>query len=210
MRLSLPLVLLLAVPLLSATGCGGPPPVHKALKRTAFGQDGASVPRLFIAAERDRSGGRYLKMIDEFELESFKERFTNRLMQPKLRFDSYDEYGQPREVKLVNPFQIVGDSTDADLVLELFVDGIEEGTVEVTGDRIAFWTGFGITQYTEYQRVPRVLVALSAQVRDPKTRMSAYEVRARGVAVNRNFRREGFDVAMRRCELRFYERLLAR
>lgn len=194
---------------LLGSGCAGPPAPHKALKRTIFNQ-GEARPKLFIVPERDRSGGRYLKLLDEYDMESFQERFTSVLLQSRIRFSSFTEYGEPYQAKLDNPFDIVGDSTEADLVLELYVDGFEDSEVEVTGDRIAFWNGFGITQFTNYERVPRVLVALSARLRDPKTRMAVYEFKARGVSVNRPFKREGYQVALNRCEQRFYERLLAR
>ena len=72
----------------------------------------------------------------------------------------------------------------------------------------SFWNGFGITTYVGHEVVPRMLVGISCTVVDTHLKQEVYRFEAKGVAVNRAFMREGYDVAMSRCVDRFYEKFL--
>lgn len=73
------------------------------------------------------------------------------------------------------------------------------------------WHGYGYTQYgAGYDRVPRAVVALDAQLKETRTGQIFFGFQARGISVGTRFKREAYAVAMDRCEIRFYEKLLRR
>ena len=203
---------LLLLPLVfGLLSCAGQDRPYSVLKRSTFTHPYTEPLRLYIALEKDRSGGQYFDRVDELDLRTFQERFKQGLLRRKLRIETFTATGYPTTVKLANPFEIVLDSTRADLILYLRIDGFEQGQVEVTRDRILLWNSFGITQYyVGYDRVPRVLVSLDAQLKEVRTGQLFYGFQARGVSVGAPFKRDAYETAMKRCEIRFYERLLKR
>lgn len=200
--------LLVAVAALSA--CAGKKTDYKVLRYSSYQHPYPEPLKLYVFADRDRSGADYLKKVEAFQLETFRERITQGLRSRRLRIDTYTAAGNPTTIKLRNPYTVVADSNEADILLTLRVDAFDESTVDVTSDRIIFWSAYGIpySYFANYQRVPRMLVALDAQLRERGQPTTFFAFQAQGVAVNRSIRREGFDIAMDRCELRFYERLL--
>lgn len=166
---------------------------------------------LYVGLETDRSGGRYHGLVASLELEAFQVRIREGLQSSRPSFDTYTAAGTPTSVSLANPYTIVQDSSEAGLILHLRVDALEEGEVEVTQDRLMVWHGYGITRYYEmYSRVPRVLIALDAQLEEVSTGRVFYGFQVRGISVDPAFQSEGIEVAMARCEKRFYEKLLQR
>lgn len=202
------LLSVLAVSLLWS--CASPQTEYRVLRHSTFSHPYPTM-RLYVSVDRDRSGGSYDEALDKLGLDAFHERIRMGLRQRRLSFETYTGAGSPTTVKLRNPFLIVPDSTQADLILHLRVDALEEGAVEVTRDRMLVWYGYGVAQVYELNsRVPRVLVALDAQLKEVSTGQIFYGFQANGIAVNRAHRREGIEVAMTRCERRFYEKLLKR
>ena len=194
---------------LAALSCGPRSSELAILKHSSFTYPYSGPLRLYIALERDRSGKDYFGTVGEFELDTFQQRFNRGLQNRKLRLETYTDAGNPVTLKLKNPFAVVFDSTEADLILYLRIDGFEDEKVEVTRDRIILWYGYGFTQYWGgYDRVPRVLVALDAQLKETRTGNIFYGLQARGISVGKSFRREAYAVAMDRCEIRFYEKFL--
>ena len=202
------LLLPLVLGLLSCASSDRP---FKVLKHSTLTYPYTEPLQLYIALEKDRSGRRYFDRIDELDLRTFQERFKQTLQKRRLKIETFTAAGNPTTIKLSNPFDVVLDSTQADLILYLRIDGFEQGEVEVTRDRVMLWYSFGITRYyVGYDRIPRVLVSLDAQLKEVRTGEIFYGFQARGVSVGAPFRREAFEVAMARCEIRFYERLLNR
>lgn len=202
---------LLMIPLLVVAGCAGKKKTdYKVLRYSSFTYPYPEPLKLYIAPDRDRSGSDYINRTDTWELPRFKERLTEGLRSRRLRIDSYTSAGNPATVKLRNPYVVVADSNEADLLLTIRIDAFEEATVDVTTDRIMMWSSYGVlTQYyMGYQRVPRMLVAIDAQLRERGQNQTFYAFQAKGIAVNRPTRREGFHVAMDRAEMRLYERFL--
>ena len=206
-RRSMPLFLLIAT---LAWSCATSQTEYKVLRHSTYSYPYPTM-HLYVAPETDRSGGRYHDVLSRFELVSFQERIADGLQRRSLSFDSYTSAGSPTRVKLTNPYTIVNDSTQADLILYLRIDALEEGEVEVTRDRVMVWYGYGISRFYDLSsRVPRVLIALDGQLKEVSTGQIFYGFQARGVSVDRAFRREGIEVAMARCEKRFCEKLLRR
>lgn len=193
----------------SLSACAGKKTDYKVLRHSSYEFPYPPL-KLYIGADRDRSGVDYLDKVDMWELPTFRERFMQGLRRPRLRLDTYTSAGNAVTVKLRNPYEVVLDSSEADILLAIRIDAFDESTVDVTTDRIMFWSGYGVLQqyYVGYQRVPRMLVAIDGQLRERGQPAPFYGFQAQGIAVNRTTRREGFSVAMNRCESRFYERLL--
>ena len=59
-------------------------------------------------------------------------------------------------------------------------------------------------------RVSRVRLELDAQFKEVSTGEVFYAFQARGASVGEPHRRQAVSVAMDRCEIRFYEKLLRR
>ena len=149
--------------------------------------------------------------MSSFELESFERRLSLGLRHRKLRLDTHTSSGVPTTVKLRNPFEIVADSSNADLVLYLYVTGFEQGEVSVTTDRVVFWNSFGIAQsWVGYERVSRTLIEVDAQLKEVATGQTFTGFRSRGASVGETFKRGSLNGAIERCEIRIYERLLRR
>ena len=183
------LLALLSLVLLSA--CASTPTEYKVLRYSAYSYPYPQPLKLYVAPERDRSGSDYATKIQAWELNGFQKRIREGLFAHRLHLDTYTAVGNPTTLKLRNPFTIVADSSEADLLLNLRVDGFEEATVEVTSDRMVFWNTYGIPVqvYATLQRVPRMLVALDAQLRERGQAAPFYGFQAQGVSVNRPTRR---------------------
>lgn len=195
---------------LALSSCAAKKTDYKVLRYSSYQYPYPEPLRIYIAPDRDRSGNQYIDKTDTWELPTFRDRISDGLRSRRLRLDTYTSAGNPTTVKLKNPYLVTVDSTEADIILELRVDAFDESTVDVTTDRMIFWSGFGIpySYYIGYQRVPRMLVSIDAQLRERGQKAPFFAFQANGVSVNRPTRREGFNVAMNRCEVRFYERLL--
>lgn len=196
----------LVVPL----ACGRPEGPLTALRYSSVAYPYTAPVRLYVGQETDRSGGEYSRRVADHDLPGLRERISHHLQARILKLDTYTAAGNPTTVRLRNPFVLVADSTQADVVLRLRVDGWEEGAVEVTRDRVLLWNSYGITRYyVGIDRVPRVLVALDVHLVDTRTGEVFYGLQARGVAVGGDFRRQGYDLALARCAARLCEKFLS-
>lgn len=151
-----------AILVLALVGCSTTPK-FRVLQRSSFTYPAEQPIKVFIAEERDRSGGQYRKEIEKYDLDTFRERIHQGLWKREIKVWTY-EGGTAMTKTLINPFAVVDKATDADMQLMINVDGFEYGKVEVTRDRVSFWNGFGITTYVGYDVVPRVLVGISCTV----------------------------------------------
>ena len=195
----------------AAVSCGPTSSELAILKHSSFTYPYSQPLTLYVALERDRSGRDYFGAMEEFELATFQERLHRGLRNRKLTLETYTDLGNPVTASLRNPFTVVLDSTVADFILYLRIDGFEDEQVEVTRDRVILWHGYGYTQYgAGYDRVPRAVVALDAQLKETRTGQIFFGFQARGISVGTRFKREAYAVAMDRCEIRFYEKLLRR
>ncbi|MFH1008816.1 MAG: hypothetical protein V1800_15170 [Candidatus Latescibacterota bacterium] len=199
---------LLTILLLTLAGCGSRTADLRVLKRSSFSYPSDRSIKLHIGKELDRSGGEYQENLRKYKLETFGERISRGLQKDRVKVHTFRSAGESVVRDLINPFILVDDPTEADMMLILNVDGFEYGKVDVTSDRISFWDGFGITTYVGYSVVPRMLVGISCSVVDMPLGREVYSFQAKGVAVNRSLMREGYDLAMDRCVMRFYEKFL--
>lgn len=205
------LSLLFLSTLLFSLACSAPKQGLNVLKYSTISYPYAEPIRLYIAPEKDRSGGQYLDAMDIYDVETLQSRFKDGLRRPKLRLETYTSAGNPVTLKLRNPFQIVDDSTRADVIAYLRINGFEQGEVDVTHERTVFWNSFGMAQvWVGVSRVSRVRLEVDTQLKEVSTGEVFYAFQARGASVGEANRRQAVSVAMDRCEIRFYEKLLRR
>jgi hypothetical protein len=205
------LSLLFLSTLLFSLACSAPKQGLNVLQYSTISYPYAGPIRLYIAPEKDRSGGQYFEAIDVYDVETLQTRFKEGLRRPKLRLETYTSAGNPITLKLKNPFEIVEDSTRADVIAYLRVNGFEQGEVDVTQERMVFWNSFGMAQvWMGVSRVSRVRLEVDAQFKEVSTGEVFYAFQARGASVGEPHRRQAVSVAMDRCEIRFYEKLLRR
>ncbi len=202
---------ILAIALVMSS-CASKKTDYRVLRHSSYQHPYPEPLKLYIGYERDRSGSDYQGKMEMWELGTFRERFMRGLRRTTIRLETYSSAGHEIKLKLRNPYLVVVDSTEADLFLDLRINAFDESTVEVNTDRLMMWSSYGIMthQFVAYQRVPRMLVEIDGQMRERGQSVPFYGLQARGISVNRPTKREGFQIAMDRAEIRFYERFLKR
>ena len=180
-------------------GCAGKKTDYRILRHSTYTYPYPSPLRLYVAPDRDRSGGEYADVVKRFELEPFSERLSDRLQYSKLKIETYTDAGNPVTVKLNNCYSVVSDSARADIILYPRIDTFEKTDVTVTRDRMMVWYGYGFVQsFADYRKVPRVLVEVDVHLKEVRTGLVFHGFQARGIWVGDSFRRGAYDEAMDR------------
>lgn len=192
-----------------ALSCAGPQTGLVALRYSTITYPYKAPIRLYIGREKDRSNTDYFYRIDQYELDTFHKRFGEALQNRKLKILTHTATGNPVVVKLRNPFTVVFDSTQADIVMYMWVNHFEQDEVEVDRDQIRIWEGYGVAKkWKNLDEVSRVDVTIEIELKERGRNQAFHSFLAKGIALGSEYEGEDYERAMKRCEVRFYEHLL--
>ena len=99
--------------------------------------------KLYIGEEKDM-GDSYRERLKTYSLASIKDRMTKSLQQPEVRYNILEPNGDVTWTgKMANPFSIVTDSTEADVVISIVIEGFGYGKQDDMERLFGNWAVFG-------------------------------------------------------------------